>query len=80
MGLSDRVVGTTSRPLPRLWRLGVLAVCVAVVGAGCGHRAVKPSWTYTDFKAVTFDPFPGMASQGRPLEITQDSTGDEHGQ
>jgi hypothetical protein len=72
MGLSDRAVGTTSRHLHHPWWLGLVVVSLCTIVAGCGHQAVKPSWTYTDFKGVAFDPFPGMASQGRPLELTPD--------
>jgi hypothetical protein len=31
------------------------------------NRPVKPSWQYSDFKEVSFDPFPGMSTQGKPV-------------
>jgi cytochrome c5 len=53
----------------------LLAVSVAslaiVFGTGC-PRPAKPSWTYSDFKEVTFDPFPGMSTQGKPVKFTDD--------
>lgn len=52
--------------------LGILAsslLGLAVVGC---HRAVKPSWKYSDFKEVLFDPFPGMSTQGKPIAWTAD--------
>lgn len=37
---------------------------------GCAHQPVAPSWKYSDFKEVTFDPFPGMDFQGKPGNLT----------
>jgi hypothetical protein len=52
----------------------VVVVSLLLVGvvAGCAHRAIAPSWTYTDFKEVTVDPFPGMSFQGRTVQLTPD--------
>src|SRR4051812_17532118 len=46
-----------------------LCVVLAAGSAGC-HSAVKPSWNYSDFKEVDHDPFPGMSTQGKPVEWT----------
>lgn len=46
------------------------ALLAVMMGVGC-HRAVKPSWTYSDFKEVTVDPFPGMSTQGKPVRFTE---------
>jgi len=56
--------------LPSL--LVILAALVALVAAGCVHRAVAPSWKYADFKEVGFDPFPGMDFQGRDAKLSDD--------
>jgi hypothetical protein len=44
----------------------------AALWAACAHQPVKPSWYYTDFKEVTFDPFPGMDFQGRDVALSAD--------
>ncbi len=49
----------------------LLVTLSALLWSDCAHRAVKPSWTYTDFKHVDFDPFPGMDFQGRDVQLTQ---------
>ena len=50
----------------------LLVVLVALVVAGCAHRAVAPSWKYADFKEVGFDPFPGMDFQGGAVKLSDD--------
>ena len=50
----------------------VLSLLVLMVWAGCAHNAVAPSWKYSDFKEVTFDPFPGMDFQGRNVALSAD--------
>jgi hypothetical protein len=50
----------------------LLVILVALVVAGCAHQAVAPSWKYTDFKEVGFDPFPGMDFQGRDVKLSDD--------
>jgi hypothetical protein len=60
-----------ARPWARMFFVVVSLLLVGVV-AGCAHRAIAPSWTYTDFKEVTVDPFPGMSFQGRTVELTPD--------
>jgi hypothetical protein len=53
--------------------LGALALLLLILGlAACTHQPVKPSWPYTDFKEVTFDPFPGMDFQGRDGKLKDD--------
>jgi len=55
----------------RRGRLVVLsAVLLVVLQAGCAHQPVKPSWNYSDFKEVPFDPFPGMDFQGRDVKLS----------
>ena len=49
--------------------LVLLSVWLVGLAGGCAH-AVAPSWTYSQFQEVTFDPFPGMNSQGRPVDFT----------
>src|SRR5438270_11957379 len=39
---------------------------------GCAHQPVAPSWKYSDFKEVGFDPFPGMDFQGRNVALSAD--------
>jgi hypothetical protein len=48
----------------------LLGVVFALIWTGCAHRAVKPSWTYSAFKDIPFDPFPGMSFQGRDVQLT----------
>jgi mono/diheme cytochrome c family protein len=48
----------------------LVSVLAIVVGAACAHQPVKPSWNYSDFKEVTFDPFPGMDFQGKDGHLT----------
>src|SRR6185436_5172497 len=51
----------------------VLAILVSFVVSfivGCAHQPVAPSWKYSDFKEVTFDPFPGMNFQGKDGGLT----------
>jgi len=38
----------------------LLLSVVAALLVSCAHAPVTPSWTYRDFKEVTFDPFQGM--------------------
>ncbi|HEX8152424.1 MAG TPA: hypothetical protein VF698_04830, partial [Thermoanaerobaculia bacterium] len=40
--------------------------------AGCASTPVKPSWNFSDFKEVEFDPFPGMNFQGKSYQLTKD--------
>lgn len=49
------------------------AFLIAALWLGCAHhKPAKPSWTYTDFQKVTFDPFPGMNFQGRDGELSEE--------
>jgi hypothetical protein len=48
----------------------VFALLVGLISAGCAHQPVKPSWTYSQFKDIDFDPFPGMNFQGRDVRLT----------
>jgi hypothetical protein len=49
----------------------LLAVVSALIWTGCTHQPpVKPSWTYSAFKDIPFDPFPGMNFQGRDVQLT----------
>ncbi len=57
--------------LKGLMRGAALTVAGALLWTGCGHSPVKPSWTYSDFKEVPVDPFPGMSTQGRPVQWTE---------
>lgn len=51
----------------------LLSVLLAVLWAGCAaHGPVKPSWSYTTFKEVDFDPFPGMNFQGHDGQLTKE--------
>jgi mono/diheme cytochrome c family protein len=50
----------------------LLSVLAILVAAACAHQPVKPSWTYSDFKEVPFDPFPGMDFQGKDGNLTAD--------
>lgn len=50
----------------------LLGLLLALFCIGCAHRAVKPSWTYHDFKEIPFDPFPGMNFQGRDVQLTEE--------
>jgi hypothetical protein len=50
----------------------LVSTIVILIGAACSTQPVKPSWTYSDFKYVDFDPFPGMDFQGRDGKLTQD--------
>ena len=40
--------------------------------AGCASTPVKPSWNFSDFKEIEFDPFPGMNFQGKSYQLTKD--------
>lgn len=44
---------------------------LVALAAGCAHGPVKPSWSYTAFKEVNVDPFPGMDFAGRDVQLTQ---------
>jgi hypothetical protein len=50
----------------------VSSVIILGMVAGCAHQPVDPSWKYSQFKEVEFDPFPGMDFQGRNVQLTQD--------
>jgi len=52
--------------------LTILVSFVVSLWMGCAHQAVAPSWKYSDFKEVEFDPFPGMDFQGKPGNLTAD--------
>lgn len=52
--------------------LTILVSFFASLWMGCAHQPVAPSWKYSDFKEVTFDPFPGMDFQGKPGDLTAD--------
>ena len=56
--------------MTRCRRTILLGILSALVWSGCEHGAVKPSGTYSDFKDVPFDPFPGMSFQGRDVQLT----------
>jgi hypothetical protein len=49
----------------------VFAIAVAFAAA-CTHQPVAPSWKYTNFQEVAFDPFPGMDFQGGSGSLTPD--------
>ncbi len=49
---------------------GAFSLLLLIIVAGCVHQAVKPSWSYSDFKEVPFDPFPGMDFQGRDVKLS----------
>lgn len=49
----------------------IFAIAI-VLAAACAHRPVTPSWKYTAFQEVPFDPFPGMDFQGRDGNLTAD--------
>jgi len=52
---------------------GALSLSLLILlWAGCAHHAVKPSWDYSNFKEVDFDPFPGMDTQGRTAPFSPD--------
>lgn len=68
-GPSDLPAANTTRRR-RPAALALLCLWLVGLAAGCAHVAVAPSWTYREFQEVTFDPFPGMSSQGRPVEFT----------
>lgn len=60
----------------RQWNKGFLVGALgtslsALLWAGCAHQPVKPSWDYSDFKEVNFDPFPGMSTQGKQVQWTE---------
>ena len=58
---------------PRGLVLGALvSLLVALLWTGCTHPPVAPSWKYSDFKEVGFDPFPGMDFQGRDVKLSDD--------
>jgi hypothetical protein len=49
----------------------LLSMLLAVLCVGCtAHGPVKPSWSYSAFKEITFDPYPGMDFQGRDGQLT----------
>jgi hypothetical protein len=52
--------------------LALLSVLGCVGSSFFRSRPVKPSWSYTDFKEVSFDPFPGMSTQGKPVQWTEE--------
>jgi len=52
-------------------RKGFLLGALAVLLAGCtAHGPVKPSWSYSAFKEIPFDPYPGMDFQGHDGQLT----------
>lgn len=50
----------------------VVSLLVVLAWSGCTHAPVSPSWKYSDFKEVDFDPFPGMDFQGRDVKLSAD--------
>jgi hypothetical protein len=50
----------------------LLSIVIILIAAACAHHAVKPSWSYSAFKEVDFDPFPGMDFQGRDVTLSSD--------
>lgn len=53
-------------------RVPVLLVLSMFLVLSCAHQPVAPSWKYSDFKEVEFDPFPGMDFQGRNVPLSAD--------
>ena len=49
-----------------------VSIVLILIVAACSNQPVKPSWSYTDFKYVDFDPFPGMDFQGRDVQLSRD--------
>ena len=52
--------------------LGILTASLFVTIWSCSNQPVKPSWTFSNFKELDFDPFPGMDFQGKPYTLTAD--------
>ncbi|HEY6140884.1 MAG TPA: hypothetical protein VI670_24275 [Thermoanaerobaculia bacterium] len=46
------------------------ALAAAALLWSCAHGPVAPSWKYSDFKEIPFDPFPGMDFQGRDVQLS----------
>src|SRR5258708_8163658 len=54
-------------------RIGAPASLLAVLlWTGCTPPPVAPSWHYSDFKEVGFDPYPGMDFQGRDVKLSDE--------
>ncbi|HKS23979.1 MAG TPA: hypothetical protein VJZ76_14340 [Thermoanaerobaculia bacterium] len=53
---------------PRIFAVLIAAALLWTCAHGGGP--VAPSWTYSDFKEVPFDPFPGMDFQGRDVKLS----------
>ncbi|HEX3529093.1 MAG TPA: hypothetical protein VH988_18705 [Thermoanaerobaculia bacterium] len=54
-------------------RVGALASLFAVLlWTGCTQAPVAPSWKYSNFKELSFDPFPGMDFQGRDVKLSEE--------
>ena len=54
-------------------RIGALAsLFLGLLWTGCTQAPVPPSWKYSNFKEVGFDPFPGMDFQGREVKLSDD--------
>jgi hypothetical protein len=64
--VSTEAGGKMKKPIA----LTLLVSLVVSLWSGCAHQPVAPSWKYSDFKEVPFDPFPGMNFQGRDGNLT----------
>ena len=54
-------------------RAGIFASLLTILlCAGCADTPVAPSWKYTSFQEVGFDPFPGMDFQGRDVKLSDE--------
>lgn len=55
-----------------LVRALMFGALILVLVAGCAHQPVDPSWKYSQFKEIEFDPFPGMDFQGKDVRLTKE--------
>jgi hypothetical protein len=45
---------------------------LALLLLNCAGQPVQPSWKYSNFKEIDFDPFPGMDFQGKDVKLSAD--------